>query len=305
MNLFRSVLAACVAAGLAATAVAQPSESAYATVGKWSVNAVWAAPGAFVYCGATIHNGKADLRIGSDGRTWEIGTRYRGNKRTVEAYYGFGVAGEMATLKSKGDGWASMSIDRDQLEAFRSMPEFSLSIGNAEQTWQLGGAAAAIDKAGECARQRGAAKPAVPPVGQVRPFGEGFDGWSFTATTEKPGVVNCRAIRKLAGREDIMAMRNDWKPYLSVRAEGRRGKWNDMSILLPSKKSREWRVPSEANGDRLWFTMPDSRVVGEIAAAGSYQFAVPDDEDMGTVPLGKRAAEAWERVNKCVKANGG
>ncbi|MDK9697237.1 MAG: hypothetical protein OEL76_12670 [Siculibacillus sp.] len=140
---------------------------------------------------------------------------------------------------------------------------------------------------------------------QSRLFGQGFDGWTFTATTERPGVVNCRATRKVGGRDDIMAMRNDWKPYLSIAAEGRRGKWPGTYVYVPGKKHLEWRVPAEANGARMWFPMPDFGTVGDIAAAGVYEFSVPDSEDTGRIPLGKRAGEAWERVNQCVLANGG
>ena len=315
---FRSIVAACLAVGVAVSvatpAAAQSGESGYAVLGKWFVTTVWAAPDRFGYCAATTNNGKVDFRIGTDGRSWQVGTPYYGSKKKVEAYYGFGVAGEVATLRAEGDGWASMKIGGDQLDAFRTLPAFSLNLGTAEQTWNLRGAAGAIDKAAECARNRGVAKAAAAPapapaaagaVGQARLFGQGFDGWSFTATTEKPGVVNCRAIRKIGGREDIMAMRTDWKPYLSINAEGRRGKWKDMYILVPGKKHLEWQVPAEANGARFWFVMPDFGVVGEIAAAGIYEFAVPDSEDTAKVPLGKRAAEAWERVNQCVAANGG
>lgn len=141
---------------------------------------------------------------------------------------------------------------------------------------------------------------------QVQPFGQGFDGWVFTATTEKPGVVNCRATRKVGGREDIIAMRNDHKPYLSVNAEGRKGKFPGTIVNIPGKPRNvyEWKVPGEANGIRMWFVM-DPSMVSEIAAVGTYLFSLPDSEDTGTVPLGKRAADAWERVNQCVNANGG
>jgi len=324
--MFRSFVAACLAVGVAAAvatpAAAQSGESGYAVLGKWFVTTVWAAPNKFGYCAATTNNGKADFRIGTDGRAWQVGTPYYGKQRKLEAYYGFEVAGEVANLRAEGDGWASMAISGDQLNAFRTLPTFALNIGNSEQTWDLRGAGPAIDKAAECARNRGVPKgaaatapvpapapapvaPAAGAVGQARPFGQGFDGWTFTATTERPGVVNCRAIRKVGGREDIMAMRTDWKPYLSIDAEGRRGKWKDMYILIPGKRHLEWRVPAEANGARFWFLMPDFGVVGEIAANGVYEFAVPDSEDTAKVPLGRRAAEAWERVNQCVAANGG
>lgn len=309
MNL-SSVAAACtfaaLAAGLATPAAAQSSESPYAELGRWTVYAVWKAPSQLAYCGATVRNGKADLRVATDGRTWEIGTRHRGQSGVVNAYYGFGVAGETTNLQVDGSGWASMSIDRDQLQAFRTQPEFSLNIGKNEQTWKLAGAAAAIDEALECARKRGMAKigsSAPQPVGVPRPFGPGFDGWDFTATTYQAGVT-CRAIRRVGGRDDIMAMTTSQDGYFSVSAEGRRGKWDGMYVMVPGPKKREWRMHSEANGLRLWFTMPDVRTAAEIAAAGQYQFSVPDDEYTETVPLGKRATEALERVKQCIKANG-
>lgn len=138
---------------------------------------------------------------------------------------------------------------------------------------------------------------------QTKAFCAGFDGWTFTATVEKPGVVNCRATRRVGRRDDIMAMRNDFKPYLSVAAEGRRGKFPGTYISVPGKPQYVWRVPGEANGARMWFLMPDFGVVGDIAQAGVYEFALPDSEDTGRVPLGKRAAEAWERVNQCAVAH--
>ena len=315
----RTFFSACLAAsmiGLAATpATAQSGESGYAILGKWIVSSVWAGPEAFGYCAATTNNGKSDFRLGTDGRAWQIGVPYYGKTGTVEAYYGFGVAGEVASLRAEGDGWASMTIGGDQLNAFRTLPAFSLNIANADQTWDLRGAAAAIDKAGECARNRGvpgaAAAPAPAPaaaagaVGKPRPFGQGFDGWTFTATTEKPGVVNCRATRKVGGREDIMAMRTDRKPYLSIEAQGRRGKWTDMYVAVPGRRDLVWQVPAEANGTRLWFLVPDVGIVRKIAAAGIYEFSVPDSEDTAKIPLGKRAVEAWDRVDGCVRANGG
>lgn len=316
----RKIFSACLAAGViglaSAPAAAQSGESGYAILGKWIVSTVWTGTNQFGYCAATTNNGKADFRIGTDGRAWQIGTPYYGKTGKVQAYYGFGVAGEVASLRADGDGWASMPIAGDQLQAFRTLPAFSMNLGKAEQTWDLRGAAAAIDKAAECARNRGTPKgaaapapapapaPAAAAVGQARLYGAGFDGWSFTATVEKPGVVNCRAIRKVGGREDIMAMRNDMKPYLSIKGEGRQGRWPGTLVSIPGKPQYQWRVTSEANGARMWFTMPDFGVVGDIAAAGVYEFHMPDSEETGRIPLGKRAADAWERVNQCAVANG-
>lgn len=141
---------------------------------------------------------------------------------------------------------------------------------------------------------------------QVKPFGAGFDGWIFTATTEKPGLVNCRATRRVGGRDDIIARRTDGDVYLSVKAEGRNGNFKGTIINVPGKPRGmlEWTVPGAANGQRMWFTMPFF-AIDHIVAAGAYQFSLPDSEDVGTVNLGKRAKEAWARVNQCVQANGG
>ncbi|MDK9694795.1 MAG: hypothetical protein OEL76_00210 [Siculibacillus sp.] len=173
--LLRPIITAAFTVGiavLAATpAAAQAGESGYAPVGKWLVSTVWADNEVFGYCAATINNGKADFRIGTDGRSWQIGTPYYGKKRKVEAYYGFGAAAEVAELSAEGDGWASMPIDRDQLNAFRSAPSFSFAIVNAENTWDLRGAGPAIDKTLECARNRGVPRTvqaAPPPPPAVR-----------------------------------------------------------------------------------------------------------------------------------------
>jgi len=141
---------------------------------------------------------------------------------------------------------------------------------------------------------------------QVKPYGAGFDGWNFTATTEKSGIINCRATRKVGNRDDIIARRTDGEVYLSVKAEGRKGDFKGTIINVPGKPRGmlEWTVPGGANGARMWFTMPFV-AIDHIVAAGAYQFSLPDSEDVGTVNLGKRAKEAWARVNQCVQANGG
>ena len=139
-------------------------------------------------------------------------------------------------------------------------------------------------------------------LAQVKSFAPGFDGWEFTATFEKPGVVNCRATRRAGGREDILAMRTDGTPpYLSVKGEGRKGKWPGSSISVPGKPL-EWRVSAEANGGRMWFPL-DAGAIDKIAAAGIFQFDLNDTEDWGKVSLGRRAAEAWTQVNRCVFTN--
>lgn len=146
-----------------------------------------------------------------------------------------------------------------------------------------------------------AAKP-----GQERPYGKPVGPWKITVTEEKPGVVNCRAVRKSGNRLDIMAMRNDGTdPYLSVDAEGRKGKWPGTLINVPGQPPgvQEWEVTGEANAKRMWFPM-GAITISELAEAGAYQFSLPDSEDTGVVLLGKDAPAAWSRVNDCVFANG-
>lgn len=150
------------------------------------------------------------------------------------------------------------------------------------------------------------AVPSAVSAQQVKAFGAGFDGWIFTATTEKPGMINCRATRKVGGRDDIIAMRSDKKPYLSVAAEGRQGRWPGSLVYVPGKPrggAFEWKVMAEANGIRLWMPI-DAGAINLLTAAGTYEISLNDTEDTIRVPLGKRAAEAWARVQQCVLANG-
>jgi len=139
---------------------------------------------------------------------------------------------------------------------------------------------------------------------QTQPFGQGFDGWSFTATKEKSGVVNCRATRKAGGREDILAYRNDNHTYISVKAEGRKGKWPKTIVRIPGKPpgQMEWKVDAGADGGRMWFIV-DSSAISEIAAVGRFEWSLTDTEDSAIVNLGKRTADAWERVNQCFVKN--
>ena len=151
-----------------------------------------------------------------------------------------------------------------------------------------------------------AATPAARKLGQEGPYGKPVGPWQITVTEEKPGVVNCRAVRKQGARLDIMAMRNDGSdPYLSVNAEGRNGKWPDTLINVPGQPPgvQEWRVTGEANGKRMWFAL-GAVTISELADAGAFQFSLPDSEDSGVTLLGKDAPAAWSRVNDCVFANG-
>ncbi len=143
-------------------------------------------------------------------------------------------------------------------------------------------------------------------LGQQRPYGKPVGPWEITVTEEKPGVVNCRAVRKQGARLDIMAMHNDGSdPYLSVEAEGRKGKWPGTLINVPGQPPgvQEWTVTGEANGKRMWFPL-GAVTISEIVDAGAFQFSLPDSEDTGVALLGKDAPAAWSRVNDCVSANG-
>ena len=151
-----------------------------------------------------------------------------------------------------------------------------------------------------------AATAASAKLGQERPYGKPVGPWKITVTEEKPGIVNCRAVRKAGTRLDIMAMRNDGTdPYLSVDAEGRKGKFPGTIINVPGQPRgvQEWESDGAANGKRMWFPV-GAVTISELADAGAFQFSLPDSEDTGVVLLGKDAPAAWNRVNDCVFANG-
>ena len=144
------------------------------------------------------------------------------------------------------------------------------------------------------------------PLNKPQPFGAGFDNWTFTKTLEKPGLTNCRASRRVGGRDDIMAMRTDGNSYLSVRAEGRNAKYKE-SIVVPfrePKNGQQWDLTVEANGTRMWFPLPPGGI-DIIASRGGYEVLLGGTEDRDRVDLGKRAMDAWKRVRECVVASGG
>jgi hypothetical protein len=140
----------------------------------------------------------------------------------------------------------------------------------------------------------------------VQPFGNGFDNWSFTRVKEPSGVTNCRATRRVGGRDDIMAMRTDGYSYLSVRAEGRKGKF-PKSIVVPLREpanGMQWDLAVEADGKRMWMIMPPA-AIEIIASKGGYDVLLGGSEDRDDVNLGKSAPAAWKRVKECVVASGG
>jgi hypothetical protein len=163
-GIHRVALAAAFLAGTATSALALDPQSV--KVGRWTVwsNADMKNPAT---CSAIVSNGKQDLRLLTDGRRWMVGVSHYGPAKTVKVYYGFEVAGEQATLGWDGWGWAMMPIDVDQLQAFRELETFAITVGTKENVWKLAGAGPAIDRAAQCSRDRGlqaAAAPAPVPV---------------------------------------------------------------------------------------------------------------------------------------------
>jgi len=142
--------------------------------------------------------------------------------------------------------------------------------------------------------------------GGAQPYGKGFDSWNFSRTKEQSGVTNCRAFRRVGGRDDIMAMRTDGHSYLSVRAEGRKGKFPN-SIVVPLREpanGMQWDLLVEADGKRMWMTLPPA-AIETIAAKGGYAVLLGGSEDRDDVTLGKSAPAAWKRVKECIVASGG
>jgi hypothetical protein len=140
----------------------------------------------------------------------------------------------------------------------------------------------------------------------AQPFGKGFDNWNFSREKEPSGVTNCRAFHRVGGRDDIMAMRTNGDTYFSVRAEGRKGKFPN-SIVVPLREpatGMQWDLTVEANGQRMWMTMPPA-AIEIIASKGGYSVLLGGSEDRDHVTLGKSAPAAWKRVKECVVASGG
>ena len=139
-----------------------------------------------------------------------------------------------------------------------------------------------------------------------QPYGKGFDSWAFTRTKEQSGVTNCRGFRRVGGRDDILAMRTDGHSYLSVRAEGRKGKFPN-SIVVPLHEpanGMQWDLLVEADGKRMWMILPPA-AIETIAAKGGYTVLLGGSEDRDDVNLGKSAPAAWKRIKECIVASGG
>ncbi len=152
----KSAIVSALAALAIATAVSpsRAGETLYEKVGGWTVTAFSADTG-FAFCSATLGNGRANLQLATDGKIWQVGVPFAGKGKKVEVYYGFGVAAEVGNFDSAGDGVAVMRISPDQVKAFGSAPSFDVSIGSADHSWKLAGAAAAIAKTRDCIRDRG------------------------------------------------------------------------------------------------------------------------------------------------------
>lgn len=139
-----------------------------------------------------------------------------------------------------------------------------------------------------------------------KPFGQGFDNWQFTATAEGRGVTNCRATRRVGGRDDILALKTDRRDYVSVRAEGRKGKWRE-SFIVPfrePKNGRQFDGLVEADGLRMWMLI-DRNAIEVLAQRGGYQMYLGGSEDTDRVSLGTKAQAAFVRLKECIVVNGG
>lgn len=136
-------------------------------------------------------------------------------------------------------------------------------------------------------------------------FKPGPGGWSFSAEFEPNGVVNCRAILKAGGREDILAMRTNGDSYVSVKGEGRNGTFPD-TILQPIREPETglyWMTKAGANGARMWFTI-EPNAIALMMSQGGYRYYLGGTEIQENVGLGPHAATAWQRVQACVARKG-
>ncbi|WP_134188231.1 MULTISPECIES: hypothetical protein [unclassified Methylosinus] len=147
---------------------------------------------------------------------------------------------------------------------------------------------------------------ASPAPAQVKGFGPGFDNWNFTATKEGKGVTNCRATRRVGGRDDIIALKTDRKDYVSVRAEDRKGRWAESFIVPFREPSNGQQYPGtvEADGKRMWMLV-DRNFIETIMQRGGYDLYLGGSEDTDKAPLGSQAAKAFIRLKECIVANGG
>ena len=200
---------------------ATAGEVGYARVGNWSVTS-FSTGGGFAFCAAEVASGSAKLKLATDGKMWQVGVPFRGDKRDIEIYYGFGIAAEVGRFNSEGDGMAVMRISADQVEAFGSAPTFDVSYAGRDQTWNLAGGAAAIAKTRECVRNRGvAAGIAAPPNPAPAPVGFGKNcpapGQYRSKSSNRPVTVTLFN----GGRSPIIfywiGYQGEWKKYHTLK----------------------------------------------------------------------------------------
>lgn len=255
-----SILTGCIASvavlGAALTAMAQ--ETAYGRAGRWTISVVNDG-NRFGYCAADIDNGKVQFRIGTDGKSWQIGVPYYGNvSGPLDVHYGFGGAAEMGTFHAEGDGWASMMINNDQLNAFRTLPEFSVNLDRGEQTFKLNGAAAALDKARECARNRGQ-KSSPPPPQQNAAIGKNCPPIGSVRSQNSNAAVKVMFVNESNVPLNIMWIdfNGQWKKYHTLKPHS--------NVVQPTYGTHPW-IAVDARGTchgGVMYGNPASRTEGD------------------------------------------
>jgi len=133
---------------------------------------------------------------------------------------------------------------------------------------------------------------------QQEPVSANVPGWRFTSEFERSGYVNCRAITGSGGLGAIVAQRNNGEAYLSISAQGLRGRFPNSRIV---SNGVTWPVMAEANGDRLWFTGISANGVERIMANGFYEFILSNGQ-RNSVDLTNRGSAAWAVVRRCVRS---
>ena len=149
------LLAVALAATLAsfATAHAVQEEKEHANLGRWRIMEV-SDQGRFLYCAADTDNGRVQLRLATDGRTWQVGVPYYDNG-PVKGQWGFDGWEDETMFQTHGDGWAVMEANQHILDSFRQMDNFSIEFDRGPQNFNLKGSSAALKKAVDCARNKG------------------------------------------------------------------------------------------------------------------------------------------------------
>ena len=133
---------------------------------------------------------------------------------------------------------------------------------------------------------------------QQQPVNANVPGWRFTSELESSGYVNCRAATGSDGLGAIVAQRNNGEAYLSIAAQGLRGRFPNSRIV---SNGAIWSVMAEANGNRLWFTGIPATGVERIMANGNYEFILSNGQ-RNSVDLTNRGTAAWAVVRRCVRS---